>query len=60
MREERPDLLAYNANTWFKQESSQRMLRRTAPLARTLSNRYRRIDNIDIARRDAADSRRAA
>ena len=27
MREERPDLLAYNANTWFKQESSQRMLR---------------------------------
>ena len=25
MREERPDLLAYNANTWFKQESSQRM-----------------------------------
>lgn len=25
MREERPDLLAYNANTWFKQENSQRM-----------------------------------
>ena len=24
MREERPDLLAYNANTWFKQENSQR------------------------------------
>ena len=24
MREERPDLPAYNANTWFKQESSQR------------------------------------
>lgn len=22
MREERPDLLAYNANTWFKQESA--------------------------------------
>ena len=25
MREERPDLLAYNANTWFKQENSQRI-----------------------------------
>ena len=36
MREERPDLLAYNANTWFKQENSQRMLRTwTAPPART-------------------------
>ena len=27
MREERPDLLAYNANTWFKQENSQRTCR---------------------------------
>ena len=44
MREERPDLLAYNANTWFKQESSQRMLRTLDGSARTyLSNRYRRI-----------------
>ena len=50
MREERPDLLAYNANTWFKQESSQRMLRILDGSARAyLSNRYRRIDNIDIA-----------
>ena len=50
MREERPDLLAYNANTWFKQESSQRMLRTLDGSARAyLSNRYRRIDNIDIA-----------
>ena len=45
-----PDLLAYNANTWFKQESSQRMLRTLDGSARAyLSNRYRRIDNIDIA-----------
>ena len=50
MREERPDLLAYNANTWFKQESLQRMLRTLDGSARAyLSNRYRRIDNIDIA-----------
>lgn len=50
MREERPDLLAYNANTWFEQESSQRMLRTLDGSARAyLSNRYRRIDNIDIA-----------
>lgn len=46
MREERPDLLAYNANTWFKQESSQRMLRTLDGSARAyLSNRYRRIYN---------------
>ena len=51
MREERPDLLAYNANTWFKQENSQRMLRTLDGSARAyLSNRYRRIDNLDIAR----------
>ena len=44
MREERPDLLAYNANTWFKQESSQRMLRTLDGSARAyLSNRYRRM-----------------
>ena len=50
MLEERPDLLAYNANTWFKQENSQRMLRTLDGSARAyLSNRYRRIDNIDIA-----------
>ena len=50
MREERPDLLAYNANTWFKQETSQRMLRTLDGSARAyLSNRYRRIGNIDIA-----------
>ena len=44
------DLLAYNANTWFKQENSQRMLRTLDGSARAyLSNRYRRIANIDIA-----------
>lgn len=45
-----PTCLAYNANTWFKQENSQRMLRTLDGSARAyLSNRYRRIDNIDIA-----------
>ena len=40
----------YNANTWFKHESSQRMLRTLDGSARAyLSNRYRYIDNIDIA-----------
>ena len=47
MREERPDLLAYNANIWFKQESSQRMLRTLDGSARAyLSNRYRRIRHL--------------
>ena len=50
MREERPDLLAYNANTWFKQENSQRMLRTLDGSARAyLSNRYRRIDERGFA-----------
>lgn len=50
MREERPDLLAYNANTWFKQENSQRMLRTLDGSARAyLSNRYRRIDALHNA-----------
>ena len=50
MREERPDLLAYNANTWFKQESSQRMLRTLDGSARAyLSNRYRRIAAISFS-----------
>ena len=49
MREERPDLLAYNANTWFKQESSQRMLRTLDGSARAyLSNRYRRMHDIPL------------
>ena len=52
MREERPDLLAYNANTWFKQESSQRMLRTLDGSARAyLSNRYRRISAVHYAAR---------
>lgn len=54
MREERPDLLAYNANTWFKQESSQRMLRTLDGSARAyLSNRYRRMRNYYLRREEA-------
>ena len=49
MREERPDLLAYNANTWFKQENSQRMLRTLDGSARAyLSNRYRRMEKHSV------------
>lgn len=51
MREERPDLLAYNANTWFKQESSQRMLRTLDGSARAYlsKGRFVRADDITAA-----------
>lgn len=44
------DLLAYNVNRWLKRNSEQRMIRTMDGRARAfLSNRYRRIDNLDIA-----------
>lgn len=44
-----PDLLAANVNTYFQRESSERMLRTMSGDARAwLSNRYRRLDNIDV------------
>ena len=49
MREERPDLLAYNANTWFKQESSRVPEQSLSP-----HRQYRHC------RCDVADSRRTA
>jgi hypothetical protein len=50
MRRENPDLLAENVNTWFMQEPKVRMVRTLDGTARAfLSDRYRRIDNYDIA-----------
>ena len=48
--EEYPQLLAQNVNAWFQREPSVRMIRTIEGTARAfLSNRYRRIDNLDIA-----------
>lgn len=50
MRTDAPELLAYNANYWFSQKNELRTLRTIDGCARAfLSNRYRRIDNLDIA-----------
>ena len=46
-----PALLSYNVNRWFQKEPEQKLLRTMDGKARAfLSNRYRRIDNLDIAR----------
>lgn len=51
MRSEYPELLAANVNAWFTKTPSRRMLRTLDGRARAfLSDRYRRIDNYDIAR----------
>lgn len=50
MLAEQPDLLAKNVNTWFQKEPSRRMIRTLDGTARAfLSERYRRIDNHEIA-----------
>lgn len=50
MLDEYPELLARNVNAWLHRNPSSRMLRTMGGTARAfLSNRYRRIDNIDIA-----------
>lgn len=50
MLEEKPDLLAANVNTWFRHSPSKRLLRTMDGTARAfLSNRYKRIDNYEIA-----------
>ena len=50
MQSEDADLLSYNVNRWFERKPEQRMLRTIDGHARAfLSNRYRRIDNLDIA-----------
>lgn len=50
MREENPDLLSVNVNSWFERSDSQRMLRVLDGRARAfLSNRYLRMDHLQIA-----------
>lgn len=50
MLAEHPGLLAHNVNEWLQREPAQRMLRTMDGTARAfLSNRYRRIDNMEIA-----------
>ena len=51
MRNDYPELLAENVNSWFNREPAKRMLRTIGSTARAfLSNRYRRIDNMEIAK----------
>ncbi|MDR2865741.1 MAG: DUF945 domain-containing protein [Spirochaetaceae bacterium] len=50
MLEHEPELLATNVNTWFQKEPDNRMIRTLDGKARAfLSDRYRRIDNHEIA-----------
>ncbi|MCL2210824.1 MAG: DUF945 domain-containing protein [Treponema sp.] len=50
MMEEQPHLLAENVNTWFQHKPQPRMVRTLDGTARAfLSDRYRRIDNYEIA-----------
>ena len=51
MLQEDTGLLACNVNRWLQREPEQRMIRTIDGRARAfLSNRYRRIDNLDIAK----------
>jgi len=50
MREEQPVLLDRNVNTWLQSEDDRRMLRTLDGQVRAvLSDRYRRLDNFDLA-----------
>ena len=51
MRNENPELLTTNVNSWFRQDpDTRRMLRTLDGTARAfLSDRYRRIDNYEVA-----------
>ncbi len=50
MRTEQPGLLDRNVNTWLQSESERRMLRTLDSQVRAvLSDRYRRLDNYDLA-----------
>jgi hypothetical protein len=50
MLADEPQLLAKNVNTWFQKQPSNRMVRTLDGTARAfLSDKYRRIDNHDIA-----------
>lgn len=50
MREEQPELMATNVNTWFNNKPMNRMVRTLDGTARAfLSDRYRRLDHYEIA-----------
>ena len=50
MRTEQPALLDCNVNTWFAQDGERRMIRTLDGKVRAvLSDRYRRLDNYDLA-----------
>jgi hypothetical protein len=50
MRSDNPELLAQNVNSWFNKNPKTRMVRTLDGVARAfLSERYRRIDNFEIA-----------
>jgi len=50
MRAENPELLAMNVNSWFQKNPKVRMVRTLDGITRAfLSDRYRRIDNFEIA-----------
>jgi hypothetical protein len=50
MREDQPALLDRNVNTWLQSEDERRMLRTLDGQVRAvLSDRYRRLDNFDLA-----------
>lgn len=50
MRADNPELLAQNVNSWFNKTPNTRMIRTLDGTARAfLSDRYRRIDNAEIA-----------
>jgi len=50
MREKQPDLLDRNVNTWLYSEADRRMVRTLDGNVRAvLSDRYRRLDNYDLA-----------
>ncbi len=50
MQKEAPELLASNVNHWFQHQPESRMIRTLQSSARAyLSNKYRRIDNYEIA-----------
>lgn len=50
MLEDYPELLAQNVNAWLHREPTTRMIRTMSGTARAfLSNRYRRLDNLEVA-----------
>ena len=50
MRNQKPELLAENVNAWFSDRDQKYMVRSLSGVARALlSDRYRRIDNLEVA-----------